>query len=80
MKLIHSSEAVDISGDDHTFSIPVSGIYVGTAGTVVARLRGDAADSTWVAQSGQYLLGDFTIVRDAGGGTDAADMVGVSDR
>lgn len=75
------SEAVDISTTDHTFSFPISAIYIGTVGTVIARLRGDSVDRTYLAAMvfpGMYLLGDFEVVRRTG--TTAASMIGVSDR
>lgn len=77
----HRSEVVDISVADHTFSFPISAIFVGGSGTVIARLRGDSVDRTYsaaMAFNGMYLLGDFSIVRRTG--TTATSMIGVSDR
>jgi hypothetical protein len=41
-------------------------LYIGTAGTVVGRLKGDGADRTWKnAPAGGYLLGAFVLVKAA---------------
>lgn len=70
----NKSEPVVLTSTDHTFAMQVQAIYVGTAGNVVARLRGDSADTTWKASAGQYLYGDWTRVDQT---STAADMLGV---
>lgn len=71
----YTSEDVDISSADHTFRLSPTGIYVGTAGDVVAQLAGDETPRTWKAPQGM-LIGRFVRVVKAG--TTAADMIGVS--
>src|SRR5574341_116200 len=78
-RIIHKSEAVNIGGGDHTFSFPIDGIYVGGAGNIVARLRGDSSDRTWVGVvAGLYIFGDFSVVRQTL--TTATSMIGVKAR
>jgi hypothetical protein len=73
-----ASEVVDISSTDHTFvNKSICAIYVGTGGTVIAKLAKDTTARTWKnVPDGQYLLGSFISVTRSG--TTAADMVGVS--
>lgn len=73
--IINQSEAVNLASADHTFTLRVDAIYCGAAGDVVARLKGDGADSTWKVQAGQYLHGEFTVVRRTG--TTATNLLGV---
>jgi hypothetical protein len=76
--VVHMSEAVDISSTDHTFVLKTTAIYCGGAGNLIARLRGDSTDRTWVVQAGQYVLGDFLKVTRTS--TTATAMIGVRDR
>lgn len=74
------SEVVDISSANYTFSSKaITAIYCNAAGTVIGRLVGDAADSTWVVTASQYLLGRFKSVTKVGTTlTAAGNMVGVT--
>jgi hypothetical protein len=60
------SEAIDVSVADQTISIVCHAIYCGASGTIVGRLVGDAADSTWSVIGGTYLHGAFTVIRKTG--------------
>ena len=68
--------AINVGGGDQTITAtaPIDRIYVGGAGAIVARLRGDAADRTWTVIAGQYLAGDFGIIRQTG--TTATGLIG----
>lgn len=74
------SETVDISAATYVFtSKKITAIYCNAPGTVIGRLWGDAADSTWVVTASQYLLGCFKSVTKAGTTlTAAGNMVGVT--
>lgn len=73
------SEVVTL-GADYTFTnTSIVALWVGTGGTVVAQLRGDATARTWVGvPAGTYLHGNFSIVRSTGNGTTASNIIGVS--
>lgn len=84
MNRVHKSLAIDLSGDDVTIpaSFGCSAIYVGSAGTVKAKLRGDAEPADWIVGAGaapKYLLGDFETVLSTANGTTADDLIAVSD-
>jgi hypothetical protein len=68
-----SSETVDISSIDHTFTLPVTAIFVGNStgadATVVATLQGDATSRAWgpfPSGNSTYLLGCFKSVTKSG--------------
>lgn len=52
---VFGTEVVDISSADHTFVRSVRAVYVSVTGTVVGRLPGDSADTTWT----NVPVGDF---------------------
>lgn len=72
------SEPVDIAAGDHIFALRIQGLYVGGAGEIVGRLRGDLHDTTWIAVAGGRVPGAFTVIRDAAGGTTASGIVGLA--
>lgn len=74
----NSSEVVDISSADYTFTLKsIVAIYVGGAGTVIAKLRGDATARTWLGlAAGTYLHGNFEKVVKTS--TTATGLIGVT--
>ena len=71
-----AGEAVDISTTDHTFLNSIEGLYVGTGGDVIVRLKGDDADQTFKnVADGTVLPIAPSIVRRTS--TTAADMIGL---
>jgi hypothetical protein len=64
-------------GADYTFVAKVRGVYVGTAGTVIASVDGTNYHTFKGCAAGSILLGGFKKVRSTGNGTTAADLVGV---
>ena len=71
----HRSEVVNLESADHVFTLQVDAIYVGTAGDLVAKLRGDSEARTWKVPAGITLFGDFESVRKTG--TTAAALIGL---
>jgi hypothetical protein len=71
------SEPVDLTSGDHTFTLRVDAIFCSADGTVVARLRKDTADTEWAVKAGDYLLGNFRLVRDTS--SPSTGLIGVAD-
>jgi hypothetical protein len=61
-----ASEVVDISVDSHTFTAVVHALRSDEAGTVIAKLRDDAAARTFTVAAGEVLVGQFTSVTKTG--------------
>lgn len=64
---VRRAVAVDVSSTDQTFDRPTDCIHVGhsAAVTMVVRLSGDAADTTWSLTPGWHPLA-VSIVRKSG--------------
>lgn len=78
MRVVHKSDPVAFTGGTYSPPFRTSAIFVGAAGDVVARLRGDGAARTWKVAASQYLLGDFAAVTEAG--TTATSLIAITDR
>jgi hypothetical protein len=74
----HTTEVVDISAADHTFTLRVDSIYCGGAGDLIVRVRGDSTDRTYKVTAGQVVYGDFSIVRRTN--TTASSLIGQKSR
>jgi len=61
---------------DYTFTAHVRGIFVGTAGTVIASVDGTNYHTFKGCSAGYLLMGAFKKVRSTANGTTAADLVG----
>lgn len=79
MNRVHKSDPVVFSDGSYEPPFTTSAIFVGTAvgDTIVARLRGDPDPAPWTVYSGQYLLGDFAEIIEAG--TEATNLIAVTD-
>jgi len=73
------SEIVTLTAD-YTFTMPsICELYVGGAGTVVAKLSGDATFRTYTGvAAGSILEGAFTAVKSTANGTTASNIIGRS--
>ena len=69
--------ATDFTIDNTVFACGYAReLFVGTGGTVIARMIGDVTDHTYKnVPSGSTLSGKFTLVRSTGNGTTALDIV-----
>jgi hypothetical protein len=70
--------AIDISGADFPITETIAGIYCNAAGTVFVTMKGEVTARRYVVQASQVLLGNWGLVKNAGGGTTltvAGDMV-----
>ena len=70
----HTSEDVDISSGDHTFSIAVNWLFVSVGGVLKYRLTNDGADHSITVNGGALLPGLFAKIIKTG--TTASGMVG----
>ncbi|HEY8623275.1 MAG TPA: hypothetical protein VIM74_05355 [Casimicrobiaceae bacterium] len=72
------SEPVTL-GADYTFVMPIEELYVGGAGTVIAKLSSDATFRTYLGvAAGTVLRGAFTNVKSTANGTTASGIIGRS--